>query len=258
MKLRKGFTLIELLVVIAIIAVLMSILMPALQRVKKQAQTVACMARLRQWGLIWKMYCDDNDGRWLSGEGTGNGLWWMEKMRHMAKDEELWTCPTATKHDGGGNKISLFTFRAWQFTSGGHTYTGSYGPNGWMCNHRAGISSVWGRPTEMNGVKAHWGTPNVKGASQIPMFLDSLWVDAWPRQTDEPPDEFYRADQPNQNEMRRFCINRHNGFVNALFCDWSVRKVGLKELWRLKWHRGYRVNDPLPVWPDWMASFKEP
>ncbi len=62
MRKRKGFTLIELLVVIAIIALLMSILMPALQRVRKQARKVVCMANLKQWGLFWKMYCDDNNG----------------------------------------------------------------------------------------------------------------------------------------------------------------------------------------------------
>ncbi|HUV62790.1 MAG TPA: prepilin-type N-terminal cleavage/methylation domain-containing protein, partial [Sedimentisphaerales bacterium] len=59
---RRGFTLIELLVVIAIIALLMAILMPALQRVKGQAQAIACQARLKEWGLLFKLYTDDNNG----------------------------------------------------------------------------------------------------------------------------------------------------------------------------------------------------
>jgi prepilin-type N-terminal cleavage/methylation domain-containing protein len=72
---QKGFTLIELLVVIAIIALLMSILMPTLNRVKKQTRGVACQANLHQWCLIWKLYCDDNNGYWLSGhyQGTSSG-----------------------------------------------------------------------------------------------------------------------------------------------------------------------------------------
>jgi prepilin-type N-terminal cleavage/methylation domain-containing protein/prepilin-type processing-associated H-X9-DG protein len=63
---RTGFTLIELLVVISIIAVLMGILMPALQKVKKQAQDMVCRANLRQYGLAQAIYLDDYDARYPS------------------------------------------------------------------------------------------------------------------------------------------------------------------------------------------------
>ena len=63
----RGFTLIELLVVIAIIALLLSVLMPALQRVRRQARGVACKSNLHQWGLIFGLYTQDNDGHFYSG-----------------------------------------------------------------------------------------------------------------------------------------------------------------------------------------------
>ena len=57
--------------------------------------------------------------------------------------------------------------------------------------------------------------------------------------------------------MQGFCIDRHNGFINGLFVDFSVRSVGLKELWKLKWHREFDRNAEPPVWPEWMKNFKD-
>jgi prepilin-type processing-associated H-X9-DG protein len=65
--------------------------------------------------------------------------------------------------------------------------------------------------------------------------------------------------------MNRVCVDRHDGFVNAVFCDWSVDSVGLKELWTLKWHRTYNTNGPwtkaggvVPSdWPLWMNRYKD-
>ncbi len=63
---QRAFTLIELLVVISIIAILMAVMMPALQRVKSQAQEMGCRANLRQYGIAQAMYLDDFDDRYPS------------------------------------------------------------------------------------------------------------------------------------------------------------------------------------------------
>ena len=59
---RKAFTLIELLVVIAIIALLLSILMPALRKVKEQASGIVCMSNQKQFALAWAMYAAGENG----------------------------------------------------------------------------------------------------------------------------------------------------------------------------------------------------
>jgi prepilin-type N-terminal cleavage/methylation domain-containing protein/prepilin-type processing-associated H-X9-DG protein len=59
----RGFTLVELLVVIAIIALLMAMLLPALELAKEQARMLTCRNKLRQYGLVESMYLSDNDGR---------------------------------------------------------------------------------------------------------------------------------------------------------------------------------------------------
>jgi len=92
MRKTKAFTLIELLVVIAIIAVLMAILMPALNRVKEQGKRAACLGSLKQLALCWIMYADDNDGKIVNGEayGTGNGTAPIPSLSSATHPGEQW------------------------------------------------------------------------------------------------------------------------------------------------------------------------
>ncbi len=96
---KKGFTLIELLVVIAIIALLMAILMPALQRVRKQARGVVCQANIKQWSTLFAMYTDDNNGYFPERRSGGNAYGrWLDSMRdYYIPTEDIRYCPSATK-----------------------------------------------------------------------------------------------------------------------------------------------------------------
>ena len=76
MKNRRAFTLVELLVVISIIALLVSILLPALNRARYQAKKVLCMSNMRQWGLASSTYASDYEG-WFPNVAspTSNNIW---------------------------------------------------------------------------------------------------------------------------------------------------------------------------------------
>jgi prepilin-type N-terminal cleavage/methylation domain-containing protein len=73
MRRRQGFTLVELLVVIGIIAVLISILLPALNAAREQARRVQCLSNVRQLTMAWLLYANNNKGR-LCSSNTQNAF----------------------------------------------------------------------------------------------------------------------------------------------------------------------------------------
>jgi prepilin-type N-terminal cleavage/methylation domain-containing protein len=70
--LPQGFTLIELLVVVAIMALLLSVLLPALGRARSLARRAACQGSLRQIALAWQMYFEASQGRFLQGQNVNH------------------------------------------------------------------------------------------------------------------------------------------------------------------------------------------
>jgi len=265
---RRGFTLIELLVVIAIIALLMAILMPALRRVKKQAEAVACLAGTKQWGLIFSLYVDEYDGKFPRGQGS-QGFWWIRDLPDRDQSyiqNPVWFCPSAKRPivDKNGSTIDSFNiFNAWGIYKGNNLnpdgIAGSYGLNGYTLSTPPGGNFEGGRQTANN-----WRTPRVQGAASIPLFIEALRFDFWPLETD-PPAQYEFEGWQGTNHMARCCINRHDGFLNTLFCDFSARKVGLKELYTLKWHRQFNTSGPYTRaggmnpsdWPEWIRKFSE-
>jgi prepilin-type processing-associated H-X9-DG protein len=274
MKSRTSFTKKDVTVVAACVLFLLATVGSVGVSGRRRAKEAVCLSNLCQWGTVFLAFAADNDGYFMEGwtnepvTGPPHTRYWMEALRpYYGNDHNLRCCAEAVVPGtelGQGQYGGAGTFTAWGVFSGecGEPSSGwgwvvacdygSYGNNAWTCNPPPGENVWWGQQD------FHWRTANVAGADEIPLFGGHQFLDCWPNHTDEPPQ--YEG-QPwfEGSQMSRVCVNRHSGFVNWVFLDGSARKVGLKQLWRLKWHRTFDVdNGPEPgEWPEWMREFQD-
>jgi prepilin-type N-terminal cleavage/methylation domain-containing protein/prepilin-type processing-associated H-X9-DG protein len=283
----RAFTLIELLVVIAIIALLRGILLPALRRARNQARAVICRMNLKQWGSVLNLYTEDNSGCFPIYDNDLDIIWFLRGAIASSDSEDeqslrpveargIACCPMATKP---GRSYHLFlhfddgltmegwcgskTFDALEMISPGRPFRTSYGFNGWLfCRDfdtSIPIQTRWF--AEMNGVRID----TLIGRGNIPVLLDSLYPYSYPGDMGRLPLPPSKEGSRALGGMGDFAINRHSGYVNGLFLDWSVRRIGIKELWTLKWNMQFNTANEWTKaggvkpedWPEWMRKFKD-
>ncbi len=278
MKSKMSFSKRDVVVVLGCIVFLLATLGAVGSSGRRRAKAAVCLSNLRQWGSAFHMFAEDNEGYFMEGwtsqqvVGPPHKHYWMEALRPYYVNPDLRCCPEAAIP---GTEIGSIpwgisgTFTGWGIFPGecgepsswqfgvGCDY-GSYGINAWV--HNIEVLQTWG----ISNKDIYWRTPNVVGGENTPLFGDHHWVDCWSHQTDEPPE--YDGQPWNEgSQMGRICMNRHSGFVDWVFLDGSARKVGLKELWTLKWHREYDTcgewtkcgGVEAEDWPEWMQDFED-
>jgi len=244
MKRTKGFTLIELLVVIAIIALLLSILVPGLQQVKRQAKMTLCKSNLRQLQMGFTLYAEARDGKLFD---YSSGIYMDPIGEHINNIDAIRFCPESSDiskaYGWGEAKVP------WRWDDGSpdpgestnYEY-GSYGFNGWFYH---GVNQ-WVPGSQQN--YPFQTVYQVKNSARTPCFGDANWVDVWPDNTNIVRQNLNldigdTTGGTTQYIIGRFIVDRHPQLRLVFsFVDGHVEPLKIRELWALLWHAKSQPN----------------
>ncbi|MCC6234750.1 MAG: prepilin-type N-terminal cleavage/methylation domain-containing protein [Verrucomicrobiales bacterium] len=230
---NSAFTLIELLVVIAIIAILASMLLPALAAAKARGKAIHCLSNLKQAGLAMILYSDEHDGFIPRGNGHP---WFLAYMPYMpeggtAKDfrnVKIYRCAGYPNTDSKRRQIITYVINAWKFSSPkDRTGTEQVGPS------RLGGFQLPAETIHLTDNENGPWRPIVTGFQDAITDLNDVWS------VSHLPYSEGTANNPASrrlNTERRVAAKRHQDGVNAVFLDGHAsylksRRV-VTELWR--------------------------